>query len=349
MPALRITGILLVACLLSPGLAAANEERTVKLPQTMQAAAIDRAGGPEVVTLHTLPVPKPRADEVLIAVNTAGVAIWDVGLRRHPQSIKHSAFPLVLGTDGAGLVAAVGAKVQGFKVGDQVYSYSWDNPNGGFYAEYVAVPAERVGPVPKGLSLREAGAIATTGLTAIQGIDDALHLKAGQTLIIHGASGGVGSLALQFAKLRGVKVLATASGEDGLAFVKRLGADAVVDGRHGDIAAAAHQLAPAGVDTVLAFAGGDTLERCIDALRPGGHVAFPYGVEPEPKARDGVAAIIRYNAIPGVKEFERLNQAIEAAKLEVPIEAEFPLAAAAKAQERVESGHILGKIVLRIR
>ena len=348
MPALRIAAMLLLACLLSPGLAAANEGRAVKVPQTMQAAAIDRAGGPEVITLHTLPVPKPQADEVLIAVNTAGVAIWDVGLRKHPQSIKHSHFPLVLGTDGAGIVAAVGAKAQGFKVGDQVYSYSWDNPHGGFYAEYVAVPAERVGHLPSGLSLLQAGAIATTGLTAIQGIDDALHLKSGQTLIIHGASGGVGNLALQFAKLRGVKVLATASGEDGLAFVKRLGADAVVDSRHGDIAAAAHQFAPAGVDAVLALAGGDTLERCIDALRPGGHVAFPEGVEPEPKARDGVA-VIRYNAIPGVQEFERLNHAIEAAKLEVPIAAEFPLAEAAKAQQRVEAGHILGKIVLRIR
>jgi NADPH2:quinone reductase len=348
MPALRITALLLVACLLSPGLTAADDGRPVKLPQTMQAAAIDRAGGPEVITLHTLPVPKPQADEVLIAVNTAGVAIWDAGLRRHPQSIKHSAFPLVLGTDGAGLVAAVGAKVQGFKVGDQVYSYSWDNPHGGFYAEYVAVPAERVGHVPSSLTLRQAGAIATTGLTAIQGIDDALHLKAGDTLIIYGASGGVGSLALQFAKLRGVKVLATATGEDGLAFVKELGADAGVDGRHGDIAAAAHAFAPGGVDAVLALAGGDTLERCIDALRPGGHVAFPYGVEPEPKARAGVP-IIRYNAIPGVKEFERLNSAIAALKFKVPIAAEFPLTEAAKAQERVEAGHILGKIILRVR
>jgi NADPH2:quinone reductase len=347
MPALRITGMLVGACLLSAGLAAANDT-AIKSPQTMQAAAIDRAGGPEVITLHTLPVPKPQADEVLIAVNTAGVAIWDVGLRRDPQSIKHSAFPLVLGTDGAGTVAAVGTKVQGFKVGDQVYSYSWDNPHGGFYAEYVAVPAERVGLVPGNLTLRQAGAIATTGLTAIQGIDDALHLKAGDTLIIHGASGGVGSLALQFAKLRGVKVLATATGEDGLAFVKGLGADAAVDGRHGDIAAAAHALAPAGVDAVLALAGGETLERCIDALRPRGQVAFPYGVEPEPKARTGVP-IIRYNAIPGVKEFERLNRAIEALKLQVPIAAQFPLAEAAKAQERVEAGHILGKIVLQIR
>ncbi|HEY0767314.1 MAG TPA: NADP-dependent oxidoreductase [Steroidobacteraceae bacterium] len=314
----------------------------------MQAAAIDHAGGPEVITLHTLPVPKPAAHEVLIAVHTAGVGIWDASLRQHPESIKHSHFPLVLGTDAAGIVAAVGAKVRGLKVGDQAYSYSWDNPKGGFYAEYVAVPAERVGHVPRGLGLREAGAIATTGLTAIQGIDDALHLKSGETLIIHGASGGVGTLALQFARLRGVRVLATASGEDGFTLVKRLGAQAVVDGRSGDITAAAHDFAPAGVDAVLALAGGAALERCIAALRRGGRVAYPTGVRPEPKPRDGVG-IIRYDAIPGLHEFERLNRAVEAVKLEVPIAAEFPLAEAAKAQERVEGGHILGKIVLRIR
>jgi len=347
MSPLQITRMLVVACLMGPALAAADNA-AARLPQTMQAAAIDRAGGPEVITLHRLPVPKPAADEVLIAINTAGVASWDVGLRRHPQSIKHSAFPLVLGTDGAGLVVALGAKVRGFKIGDPVYSYSWDNPQGGFYAEYVAVPAERVGHVPGSLTLRQAGAIATTGLTAIQGIDDALHLKAGDTLIIHGAAGGVGTLALQFAKLRGVKVLATATGEDGLTFVKELGAEAAVDGRHGDIAAAAHAFAPGGVDAVLALVGGDALERCIDALRPGGHVAFPYGVEPEPRARAGVP-LIRYNAIPGVQEFERLNSAITALKLAVPIEAQFPLADAARAQERVEAGHIHGKIILQVR
>jgi NADPH:quinone reductase len=348
MTTLRIAGTLLLASTATLALTA-GAALGAKLPETMKAAAIDRAGGPEMITVHTLPVPKPEADEVVIALDSAGVASWDVYLRTHPQAIKHSAFPLVLGTDGAGTVAAVGEKVKRFKVGDQVYSYSWDNPHGGFYAEYVAVPAERVGRVPQGLTLRQAGAIATTGLTAIQGIDDALHLKAGDTLIIHGASGGVGSLALQFAKLRGVKVLATASGEDGLAFVKGLGADAVVDGRHGDIAAAAHEFAPGGVDAVLAFAGGDSLERCLDALRAGGRVAYPYGVRPDPKPRDDTAAVIRYNAIPGPEEFERLNRAIEAVKLKVAIEAEFPLAQADKAQERVEAGHILGKIVLRVR
>src|SRR5580704_1802750 len=205
------------------------------LPAQMQSAAIDQAGGAEVLTAHTLAVPRPAAGEVLIAVHTAGVASWDVAIRRQPDNIKNSNFPLVLGTDGAGTIAALGAGVHGFKVGEEVYAYSWDNPQGGFYAEYVAVPAEYVGRVPRGLTLTQAGAIGTTALTAIQGVDDALHVRSGETLIIHGAAGGVGSLALQFARLRGARVLATASGEDGLSFVRGLGADAVVDGRHGDI------------------------------------------------------------------------------------------------------------------
>jgi len=317
-----------------------------RLPATMQAAAMDHAGGPEVVTLHTLPVPQPATEEVLIAVHTAGVGIWDTGLRRHPEEITHSKMPLVLGTDGAGTVVAVGSSVARFKVGDKVYAYSWDNPQGGFYAEYVAVPAERVGPVPKNLDLTQAGAIATTGLTALQGVDDALHVQRGQTLLIHGAAGGVGTLSVQFAKARGARVLATASGEDELALVRELGADAVVDGRAGDILAAARQFAPQGVDAVLAFAGGESFERCLDALRPGGRAAYPRGVHP-PQPRAGLT-VIDYDAVPGPKEYAQLNAAIEAQPLRVPIAAQFALADAAKAHERIEAGHVLGKIVIHI-
>jgi NADPH:quinone reductase-like Zn-dependent oxidoreductase len=328
----------------------ASATHAADIPKTMQAVAIDRVGGPEVLTLHTLPVPEVGAGEVLIEVHTAGVAIWDKGIRQRLAYISKPHFPFVLGSDAAGTVAAVGSAVTTFKVGDAVYGYCWDNPKGGFYAEYAAVPATCVARIPKGLNVDTAGALGASGLTALQGIGGALHMQRGETLIIHGASGAVGTLAIQIAKLNGAKVLATASGEDGIALVRRLGADAAVDGRSGDIAAAVRSFAPKGVDAVLALAAGDALERCIEALRPGGRVAFPHGVEPEPKPRAGIS-VIAYDAIEGPEDVElaRLNKLVEMRKFEVPIAAEFPLEDAAKAHERIAQGHVLGKIVLRVR
>src|SRR3984893_16742000 len=192
-------------------------------PKTIRAAAIDRFGGPEVLSIHSLPVPVPDAREVLITVDTAGVGGWDADMREGWSPTGHTHFPLVLGTDGSGTIAAAGSLIRRLKVSDRVYAYSFDNPKGGFYAEYVAVLAERVAHIPKRLDLEQAGAIPTTGLTALQGIDDALHKKRGQSVIIHGAAGGVGSLALQFAKLRGARLLATASGEGGLSLARRVG------------------------------------------------------------------------------------------------------------------------------
>jgi NADPH:quinone reductase-like Zn-dependent oxidoreductase len=318
------------------------------IPKTMRAAAIDRFGGPEVLTIHTLPVPLCDSREVLIALDTAGVGSWDAEMRAGWVPAGKPRFPWVLGTDGAGVVAAVGSRIRRLKVGDRVYSYSFDNPKGGFYAEYVAVVAERVAPIPAGLDLEHAGAIPTTGLTALQGIDDALHVKKGESVVVHGASGGVGTLAVQFAKLRGARVLASASGEDGLALARRLGADEAVDGRREDLAAAARRFAPGGIDAVLALAGGKPLTRCLDALRPGGRIAYPNGIEPAPRKRRGIE-VFAYDAVAGVRELQRLNRAVEEAKLEVPIAAAYPLADAAKAHERLAAGHVLGKIVLRIR
>lgn len=321
--------------------------RVLHIPEFMPAAAIDHFGGPEVLALWVLPVPKLDPGEVLIGLATAGVGPWDIKIREGVYLEKKPRFPLVLGTDGAGIVAAVGSRVRRLKVGDKVYSYSWANPKGGFYAEYVAVVADKVAHIPKHLDLEHAGAIATTGLTALQGINDALELRKGETIIIHGGSGGVGTLAIQFAKLRGGRVLATASGLDGLELVRDLGADAAIDGYHDDVAEAARRMMPAGFDAILACAGGDALERAIDVLRPGGRVAYPNGIEPEPKKRRGVK-FIPHNGIVAVRDFERLNRAVEAAKLKVPIAESYPLAEAAKAHERFAQGHVLGKIVLRI-
>ncbi len=315
----------------------------------MRAAAIDRVGGPKVLTLHVVPVPGIDPGEVLIAVHTAGVGSWDADIRDgwSPDG-RRRRFPLVLGTDGSGTIAAVGSRVRRFAPGDIVYSYSFANAKGGFYAEYVAVAAENVGRPPVTLTLKEAGAIPTTGLTALQGVDDILQIKRGEAVVIHGASGGVGSLALQFAKMRGARVLATASGKDGILFVRRLGADAAADGRHDDLAAAARRFAPNGVDAVLALAGGSALPQLLDAVKRGGRVAFPNGVEPAPRKRRGIQ-VIAYDGTPGVREFERLGRAIEKARIEVAIAASYPLDQAASAHKRLAKGHVLGKIVLRVR
>lgn len=306
----------------------------------MKAVTVDRRGR---VAIRDVPLPTVGRREVRIAVETSGVGSWDAGMR--PEGTDKF---LVPGSDGAGAVTAVGSRIQRFRVGERVYSYSYMNRKGGFHAEQVVVDAKKVARVPRGLDRKKAGAIGTTGLTALQGVD-ALRLKKGETVIVHGASGGVGTLALQFAKWRGARVLATASGRDGVALARRLGADAAVDGKREDLRGAARRFAPDGVDAVLAFAGGKSLALCLDALKKrGGRLAYPNGVEPAPRKRPGVKTTT-YDGIPGVREFERLNRAVTAGKVEVPLAKAYPMSRARAAYKFVQKGHVVGKVVLRIR
>ena len=243
---------------------------------TMQAAAIDRFGGIETITLRTLPVPEVGPDEVLIRVESAGVAVWDVFEREGGFAQMFGIepkFPYVLGSDGAGTVAAVCEQVSRFKEGDRVYAATLTNPKGGFYAEFTAVKADNVSHVPDKLTTEQAGVMPSDAMTALRGLDDMLDLKQGEALMIFGASGGIGHLAVQLAKRMGARVLAMASGDDGVALATRLGADAVVNGRKDDVAAAAREFAPDGLDAALVTAGGETAERALAAVRDGGRVA----------------------------------------------------------------------------
>lgn len=317
------------------------------IPKTMRAAAIDRFGSPEEVTIHTLPVPEIGTKEILIAVHTTGVGSWDAEMRGGWWPEGKPDFPLVLGTDGSGAVAKVGSQVRGFKQHDEVYAYAFANPKGGFHAEYVAVPAASVGHRPPRLNLEEAGAIGTTGLTALQGVER-LNPEKRDPVLVFGASGGVGTLAVQFAKWRGARILAVAAGKDGVRLVNELvGLNVALDGKREDIGAEIEKFAPEGLAGVLAFAGGEGLDACVERVRSGGRVVHPNGVEPAPKKRRGIE-IISYDAEPGPQQFERLNEAVEGARLKVPISASFPLEQAAKAHQRLESGHVIGKIVLRV-
>src|SRR4051812_29336397 len=164
------------------------------IPATMKAAAIDRFGPPSVLTLHTVPTPQPGDGEVLIALYAAGVGVWDADIRGGWWPQGKPKFPLVLGTDGAGTVAARGKGVRRFKLGDRVWAYEFISPKGGFYAEFVAIDAEHAARVPESLDLLHAGASAVTGLTALQGIDEHLGVREGETILVFGASGAVGTL-----------------------------------------------------------------------------------------------------------------------------------------------------------
>ena len=314
---------------------------------TMKAAAIKRFGPPQVLTLQRLPAPATGPREILIALTAAGVGGWDAEVRNGSWWPGGRAkFPFVLGTDGAGIVVAKGARVRGFRIGDRVWATS-TSAKGGFYAEYVAVDARHAGHIPRRLDLLHAAAAPATGLTALRGIDDVLRVRPRETVLIFGASGAVGTLAVQFAKRRRACVLAAVRGRDATVLVRRLGANAVIDTRSGDAPERLRRLAPNGIDAVLALAGGQALERCLRFVRPGGRVAYPYGVEPEPRRRQGIH-LRAFNAATGPREFARLERAAVAARLRVPIAAVYPLAEAARAHARLERGHVLGRIVLRI-
>ena len=231
-----------------------------------------------------------------------------------------------------------------FRRGDRVWAYSFANAKGGFHADYVAVDAGHVARVPTRLSTLEAGAGAATGLTALQGIDDVLKIRAGESLLIFGASGAVGTLAVQFARWRKARVLAGASGRDGVRLVRRLGADEAFDARREPERFAA--LAPDGVDAALVLAASPALAELLARVRPGGRIAYPNGVEPAPRRRRRVR-LLPYDAEVGPRPLARLDRAVQGARLRVPIAAGFPLAQAAKAHARVGDGHVLGRVALR--
>lgn len=316
------------------------------VPETMKAVALERFGGPDALAPETLPVPTCGDDEILIRVDTAGIGVWDPWLREGGMAEMVEGepdFPYVLGSDGAGEVVAVGRDVTRFSSGDRVYAYGFGNPKGGFYAEYAAVPAQHAARIPKGMAVEEAAVLAVDGITALRGLDE-LNLRRGQHLLIVGASGGVGHIALQLAKRMGIAVLAAASGADGLELVRRLGADVAVDG-HGReaLGQASKEFAP---DAALVLACNDICQAALQHVRPGGRIAYPNGVEPAPSGPEGVE-VISYDGIPDQEIFDRLNGLVESAPFRVAVSQIFPLEEAGAAQERSQKHHI-GKLALRI-
>jgi NADPH2:quinone reductase len=325
-----------------------------QLPTSMRAAAINRFGGVDVLTTQVVEVPGLERHEVLIHVSYAGVGAWDPGEREGRYGSLYAelhgaepSFPYVIGFDGAGTVVAVGSDVAAFSPGDRVYADRHLNPKGGFYAEFAVVEWTHVHPVPSGLSDAEAGALPVDAITALLGLTDVLDVAAGESLLIFGASGGLGHMAVQLAKLLGARVFAVASGQDGVALARRLGADGVVDGRSEDIAAAATRFAPDGFDKVLLTAGGDVAQSMLELLRDGGCAAYPRGIDSEPTSRSG-SELKRYiGDSPSAERWQQLNDLVAAGPFEVHLAKEFALEEAGDAHHALGEHH-LGKFALRI-
>ena len=322
----------------------------------MRAVAIDRFGGPEVLTVRNIPVPKPGPGQILVRVESAGVAVWDVAEREGMLARRAGVrpkFPWVLGSEGAGKVVEVGEKVDGFRTGDQVYGGIWGtNPKAGFHAEYTALRADEAWPIPSTMSAEQAGALLIDGGTALTGLDD-LSLKQGEKLMVFGASGGLGHLAVQLGKRLGAQVFAVASGDDGAALALRLGAEAAVDGRSGNVVASAREFAPSGFDAALIGVRGQdpgaiaAAETALTTMREGGRVAYPWtdSLMPPPKVPSIVRTVGYMGKLDRASVME-LNRLVEAGPFEVRLGKTFALDQAAEAYGAVASHH-LGRIALR--
>lgn len=312
------------------------------LSPTMKAIVVHDYGGPDVLKLEDTPRPEPKDDQVLIRVIAAGVNPVDAHVR-NGKSAKFfgTKLPLIPGYDIAGRVEKAGTKVNKLKLGDGVYAYlSLDE--GGGYAEYAVATEVEAAPKPKSLTFESAAAVPLAALTAWQALIDAAKLSAGQTILIHGGSGGVGSFAIQIAKERGAKVIATAStaNQD---LLKQLGADVAIDytkAKFEDIAK--------NVDVVLDTVGKDTLARSYCVLKKGGFIVTIVG-QPDQAQLDkyqvqGAGILVK----PKADELVEIGRLIDAKKIAPIVSQVFPLPEAAKAQEQIATRHTRGKIVLKV-
>lgn len=304
----------------------------------MQAVAIGGFGGRDQLELMDLPVPEQGPNEVLIQVRAAGVGPWDVKTRE--GMFGQRSFPHVLGMEASGVVEKVGEDVADLRERDDIFVYS-----GGCYAEYVAAPAEKVARKPTSLSFEEAAGVPVAGATAYQGLVEEIGLKEGETVLISGASGGVGTMAVQIAASLGARVLGAASPRNH-EYLRSLGAAEAID-YNDDWVAAVRTIAPAGVDAVFDCVGGETFPRSFEAVRDGGRVVTIVAFDGDMQSERGIRSHA-FSAKAERRRLQSLSEMFDSGELRVRIEEVMSLEEAAKAHERVETGHTRGKIVLKV-
>lgn len=308
---------------------------------TMNAVRIHEFGGPEVLKYEEAPRPEPGAGEILLEVKAVGVNPVDWKIREGVMEgeMKHT-LPLILGIDAAGIVAAVGPGVSEFAPGDEVFA-ALDMARNGCYAEYAVIKTETVAAKPASLDFVTAAALPVAGVTAWQCLFDTADLQAGQTVLIHGASGGVGTMAVQLAHWKGARVIGTASAQN-KEFLEKLGADEVIDYH-----ATRFEDVVSGVDVVLDTQGGETQQRSWGVLKPDGILVSTVSPPGDAANAHGVRGEFLF-AHPDTAVLTQLANLVASGDLTPIIATTLPLAEARRAQELSATGHTRGKIVLTV-
>jgi NADPH:quinone reductase-like Zn-dependent oxidoreductase len=309
----------------------------------MKAVAIRETGGLDRLELLELPVPQPAEGEVLIRIEAAGVNEVD-GMFREGY-LDSGLRPLVMGSDFSGVIEKLGPGVADLEIGQEVYGYKL--LGNGTYAEFTTIKAAWVARKPASISHPAAAAFPCVGLTAYQAMIDGLNAQAGEVVLVTGAAGGVGTVAVQLAVDRGARVVATA-GPRNAEYLQALGVEAVLDYHDSDWPQAVRKLFPDGVDAVLTTRGGETKHGSPHVLRDGGRLVWISGEEKTGPPMERMIAGRYIGGMPQRDTLDSLTALIDAGRLRLPIERLYSLKDAAAAQERVAEGHVRGKLVIDV-
>ncbi len=311
-----------------------NQQNDTKA--TMKAVRIHAFGGPEVLQYEDAPRPVPKAGEVLVRVHSTAVnpADWKF---RNGFFGKDFPLPLTVGFDFSGVIETLGENITRWKIEDEVYGYAL-----GAYAEYIAVKETQMAAKPRTIDHIHAAAIASASLAAWKALFEVGGLQAGQRVLIHGATGGVGGFAVQLAQAKGVYVIGTASKRN-QAYLKELGADEAID-----YEAVRFEDAVRDMDVVLDTQGGETQTRSWKTLKPGGILVSIAQPPAQAEAdKHGVRAAFAVNEMKA-DSLDAITRLVDAGKLKAVVDTVLPLSEAGRAQELIQTGHTRGKIALKV-
>jgi NADPH:quinone reductase-like Zn-dependent oxidoreductase len=304
----------------------------------MKAIVIKSYGDEDVVEYTDVKRPEPKANEALVKVHAAGVNPVDWKIRDGLGERFGLKLPITLGGEIAGTIEKTGSEIRDFKEGDAVYGII---ASGG-YAEYAIAKVGDIAPKPQSLDFTNAAAVPIGALTAWQAIFDLANLSSGQRILIAGASGGVGSLAVQLAKAKGAYVIGLASGRNE-EFVRGLGTDEFVDYTKQNF-----EKVVKNVDVVLDAVGGETFGRSFETLRKGGFLVTTVEFPSDEKAQEFGVKAARVFCKPNAKQLAEITRLVDERKLKAHVSTVLPLAEVKKAHQLSESGRTRGKIVLQI-